>query len=266
MADGFFENPILNSPYEEPARHHALSEEGQPLNLPPKDGRRRSELISPVPPAKKQKKRDAQSDWLQQEDEEGQAYTLQNINEIRTHVSNWRRLPNPADWGVTPVTQRLLQYWRHHNFETVRPFFCQVEAVETAIWLTEVAPRQKQHAHLVANLKQANQDANPDLMRTALKLATGAGKTTVMAMLIAWQTLNAVRSANSDRFSRAFLIVAPGITIRDRLQKSRRESGFSVSWANHGQPLAEGAQKPAKSLKRMVDATGIEPVTPTMST
>lgn len=218
MADGFFDNPILNSPYEEPRRHHALSEEGQPLNLPPKDGRRRSELISPVPPAKKQKKRDAQSDWLQQEDEEGQAYTLQNINEIRTHVSNWRRLPNPADWGVTPVTQRLLQYWRHHNFETVRPFFCQVEAVETAIWLTEVAPRQKQHAHLVANLRQANHDANPELLRTALKLATGAGKTTVMAMLIAWQTLNAVRAANSDRFSRAFLIVAPGITIRDRLQ------------------------------------------------
>jgi type III restriction enzyme len=218
LADGFFENPILNSPYEEPRRHHALGDDGQPLNLPPREGRRRSELISPVPPAKKQKKRDTQADFLLEEDEEGQAYTLQNINEIRAHVSAWRRIPNPADWGVTPVTQRLLQYWRGHNFETVRPFFCQVEAVETAIWLTEVAPRLKQHAHLWSNLQQANRDANPELMRIALKLATGAGKTTVMAMLIAWQTLNAVRSANSDRFSRAFLIVAPGITIRDRLQ------------------------------------------------
>lgn len=214
----FFENPILNSPYEEPRLHHALSETGQPLNQPPREGRRRSELISPVPPSKKQKKRDLQQDLLQEADADGQAYTLQNINEIRSYVSAWRRLPNPADWGVTPVTQRLLQYWRDHNFETVRPFFCQVEAVETAIWLTEVAPRQKQHAHLWANLQQANRNANPELMRLALKLATGAGKTTVMAMLIAWQTLNAVRSANSDRFSRAFLIVAPGITIRDRLQ------------------------------------------------
>lgn len=218
MADGFFENPILNSPYEEPDRHHALDDKGQPVNLPPVDGRRRSELISPVPAAKKQSKKAKQEDLFSQEDEEGQAYTLQNINEIRTHVSNWRRLPNPQDWGVSPVTQRLLQFWRHHNFQTVRPFFCQLEAVETAIWLTEVAPRQKQHAPLWRNIEQANKSANPDLVRMALKLATGAGKTTVMAMLIAWQTLNAVRAPNSDRFSRAFLIVAPGITIRDRLQ------------------------------------------------
>ena len=218
MADGFFENPILNSPYKEPDRHHALDDKGQPLNLPPIEGRRRSELISPVPTAKKQSKKAKQEDLFSQEDEEGQAYTLQNINEVRTHVSNWRRLPNPQDWGVSPVTQRLLQFWRHHNFETVRPFFCQLEAVETAIWLTEVAPRQKQHAPIWRNIEQANKSANPDLMRMALKLATGAGKTTVMAMLIAWQTLNAVRAPNSDRFSRAFLIVAPGITIRDRLQ------------------------------------------------
>jgi type III restriction enzyme len=68
------------------------------------------------------------------------------------------------------------------------------------------------------HLENANNDANPDLMRLALKLATGAGKTTVMAMLIAWQTVNAVRKPNSKRFTRGFLIVAPGITIRDRLR------------------------------------------------
>ena len=69
-----------------------------------------------------------------------------------------------------------------------------------------------------ARLESANNAANPDLFRIALKLATGAGKTTVMAMLIAWQTLNAVRSANSRTFTRGFLIVTPGITIRDRLR------------------------------------------------
>ncbi len=222
MSQSFFEQPILNSPYEPPRRHHALDEKGQPLNTPPVEGRRKSELISPVPPSRKQGKRARQAeldlDLFAEEDEEGQAYTLAIINEIRSYVTAWRGLNNPADWGVTPVTQRLLQYWRHHEFESVRPFFCQVEAVETAIWLTEVAPKQKQHAHLWKHIQAANQAANPELMRIALKLATGAGKTTVMAMLIAWQTLNAVRSPASAQFSRAFLIVAPGITIRDRLQ------------------------------------------------
>jgi type III restriction enzyme len=220
VASGFFEEPILNSPYEEPRRHHALDpKSGQPLNLPPVEARRKSELISPVPPSKKTAKKAKQQDLdlFAEEDAATQEYTLAIINEIRSYVSAWRRLNNPADWGVTPVTQRLLQYWRSHNFATVKPFFCQVEAVETAIWLTEVAPRQRQHAHLWKHIQAANEGANPELMRVALKLATGAGKTTVMAMLMAWQTLNAVRSS-SPMFSRAFLIVAPGITIRDRLQ------------------------------------------------
>ena len=52
----------------------------------------------------------------------------------------------------------------------------------------------------------------------ALKLATGAGKTTVMAMMIAWQTLNAVRHPSAKRFTKGFLVVAPGITIKDRLR------------------------------------------------
>ncbi|MBI1763057.1 MAG: DEAD/DEAH box helicase family protein, partial [Acidobacteria bacterium] len=107
----------------------------------------------------------------------------------------------------------------HHPFSGVRQFFCQVEAVETAIWLTEVAPtlgpRGKKFLDHLAN---ANHDANPELSRLALKLATGAGKTTVMAMLIAWQTINAVRHPGSNRFTRGFLVVAPGLTIKDRLR------------------------------------------------
>ncbi len=124
---------------------------------------------------------------------------------------------NPADWGVTPATQRLLTHWRHHPFQTVRPFFCQVEAVETAIWLTEVA-RRGPHDKFRKHLQGANEWANPDLFRIALKMATGSGKTTVMAMLIAWQTVNAVRTPGSILFSRGFLIVTPGITIKDRLR------------------------------------------------
>ncbi len=131
----------------------------------------------------------------------------------------WRNLPNPDQWQVTPETARLLQHWRHHRFQGIRPFFCQVEAVETAIWLAEVAPKSgKRGAKFLAHLKGVNEQANPELLRIALKLATGAGKTTVIAMLIAWQTVNAVRHPNSKLFTRGFLIVTPGITIKDRLR------------------------------------------------
>ena len=100
----------------------------------------------------------------------------------------------------------------------VRPFFCQVEAAETAIWLTEVAPQSRNGKRVLDHLAAANRDANPELMRLALKLATGAGKTTVMAMLIAWQTINAVRRPGSKLFTRGFLVCAPGLTIKDRLR------------------------------------------------
>ncbi len=223
---GFFDQPILNSPYAAPARYYELEADGRPREQPPVPGRRPSELISPVPPSRKQSRRGgrgavAQADlFAEQEaaDEQGQAYTLTQINEVRALVSAWRALPPDADWGVTATTKRLLNWWREHDFAAQTPFFCQIEAAETAIWLTEVAPKQGQHARIRRTLEAANAAANPELFRVALKLATGAGKTTVMAMLMAWQTLNAVRSPASNLFTRAFLVVTPGITIKDRLQ------------------------------------------------
>ena len=220
----FFENPILNSPYEEPARHHALDDEGQPLNVPPFAGRRPSKFITPVPRARKKKqnsKKDQRELGLENDDgisDEQQKYNpTPIINEIRNHLRDWRAQPQ-ASWGVTPATARLLTYWRSHKFQSIRPFFCQVEAVETIIWLTEVAKGRKQYASIWDHILGANEDANPELLRLAMKMATGAGKTTVMAMLIAWQTVNAVRSPASQSYSRGFLIVAPGITIKDRLR------------------------------------------------
>jgi type III restriction enzyme len=140
------------------------------------------------------------------------------INEIRSHVGSWRNIPSPNDWGVTPATARLLRHWRCHDFQGMRPFFCQIEAVETIIWLTEVARKQKIHKKFWGHIQGANEQANPNLIRLAMKMATGAGKTTVMAMLIAWQTVNSVRSPTGSLFTRGFLIVAPGITIKDRLR------------------------------------------------
>ena len=142
-----------------------------------------------------------------------------NINLVRGYVDKWRMIPDPNDWKVTPETARLLQHWRHHPFASIRPFFCQMEAVETLIWLTEVAPKGgKQEKELLERLASASHEANPGLERIALKMATGSGKTTVMAMIIAWQTINALRYPTSKKFTRGFLVVTPGITIRDRLR------------------------------------------------
>ena len=121
-------------------------------------------------------------------------------------------------WGVTPETAQLLRHWRYYPFASIRPFFFrQVEAVEMLIWLTEVAPGLREGA-AAGYIKAGNDMSNPELARVALKLAMGAGKTTVMALIIAWQTVNAVRRPASNRFTKGFLVVSSGITIRDRLR------------------------------------------------
>ena len=223
MNNQFFERPILNSPYEYPSRHWDLDEQGQPTQRII-ERRRRAEFITPIPKPKKHKGSAEQGSLLFDEGKgistpEQQYDHTAIINAVRQQVDQWRGLPNANDWRVTPETARLLQHWRHHTYSSIRPFFCQVEAVETAIWLTEVAPQVgKIGGSFLEHLANANNDANPELMRFALKLATGAGKTTVMAMLIAWQTINAVRRLQSKRFTRGFLIVAPGLTIKDRLR------------------------------------------------
>lgn len=222
MSNQFFERPILNSPYEYPFRHWELDSLGQPTQKIV-ETRRLAEYITPIPaPRKRKKSEQAELDLLSADgiSDETQKYDpIPIINELRYMVDQWRKLPSPSDWRVTPQTARLLQHWRHHPFDGVRPFFCQIEAVETAIWLSEVAPNMgKTGARFLEHLKNANAEANPELFRVALKLATGAGKTTVMAMLIAWQTINAVRHSGSPRFTRGFLIVAPGLTIKDRLR------------------------------------------------
>ncbi|HEX7448052.1 MAG TPA: DEAD/DEAH box helicase family protein [Pirellulales bacterium] len=221
MLDQFFERPIINSPYVCPQRHWELDAHGQPTQQI-LESRRRAEFITPIPKPKKRKTPNQQEmvfdEGLGLSTAEQQYDPTPIINEIRQHIAQWRAWPNANNWQVTPETARLLQRWRHHAFNDVRPFFCQIEAVETAIWLTEVAPLSKTGKRFLEHLTAANEEANPALLRLALKLATGAGKTTVMAMLIAWQTVNAVRRPNSNKFTRGFLVVSPGLTIRDRLR------------------------------------------------
>ncbi len=223
MSEPFFENPILNSPYEYPAQHWELDEKGQPTQkVTP--ARRKVDFITPIPKARHRKGEAEQTELLLPDSEgltskDQQYQVADTINRLRHHVDQWRVIPNPNDWRVTPETARLLQHWRRFRFSSIRPFFCQTEAVETLIWLTEVAPQMGNTGKpFLDHLEKSNLEANPELSRLALKLATGAGKTTVMAMIIAWQTLNAVHRPNSKRYTRGFLIVTPGITIKDRLR------------------------------------------------
>ncbi len=225
MDNPFFDRPILNSPYQCPAQHWELDSEGQPTQriIP---SRRLAQYITPIPKPRKRRDVTAEQQQLDLVFDEGKGLSTQQqqfdptpiINDLRRRVDMWRTLPE-RQWNVTNETARLLKHWRHYQFNKIRPFFCQIEAVETVIWLTEVAPMLgKTGETFTEHLKNANANANPGLLRLALKMATGAGKTTVMAMVIAWQTINAVRHRNSKKFTKAFLVVTPGLTIRDRLR------------------------------------------------
>src|SRR6516165_7701585 len=199
------EDPILNSPFSPPNRHWALDQSGTFTSII-EPGRRRSEYLVPI--AQPRRARQQELPFAEEATENAL------INEIRGHLERWRSLP-AGQAGVTHETARLLDHWR--SGETKPPlFFCQVEAVETIIWLEEVAARQPQHRSIREQLMAGNEADKPGLFRIAAKMATGSGKTTVLAMLIAWQTVNAIHGRRN--YSDAFLVVCPGITICDRLR------------------------------------------------
>jgi len=201
------ENPILNSPFWEPTRHFRFSDDGITDEVVKK--RRVSSYFVPIPAAKKKGKQAVlDTEWTKDRIEENKF-----INEVRFQVARWRINGRP---GTTRVTQQLLDYWTDEGRDK-KLFFCQIEALETAIYITEVAKKDGQ-AWIENELRRFNEDANPGLFRMAFKMATGSGKTVVMAMLIAWHALNKLAHSQDPRFSDAFLIVTPGITIKDRLR------------------------------------------------
>lgn len=208
MPDSPIENPILNSPFEEPARHWLFGENGITNEIV--EGRRVSAYFMPIARSKKSDQLDFETEWTSDRIEPNRF-----INRVRERVGLWRR----GGWrGVTPTTRRLLEYWSNEEREK-KLFFCQLEAVETAIYIGEVVNKKgHQDAWIMNSLREAADDANPGLLRIALKMATGTGKTVVMAMLIAWQALNKLANKQDSRFSDAFLVISPGITIRDRLR------------------------------------------------
>ena len=210
MSQVVIENPIINSPFDEPTRHFKFTDEGITSEI--EDGRRISSYFVPIARPKKKKGAAQQAlfdtEWTQDRIEENKL-----VNDIRRRVALWRQ---GGYLGVTPTTARLITYWVNPNREK-KLFFCQNEALETAIYIVEVA--KKYGDSWIENaIREANDTSNPGLPRTAFKMATGSGKTVVMAMLIAWHTLNKRANPQDARFSDTFLIVTPGITIRDRLR------------------------------------------------
>ncbi|MGI9066682.1 MAG: BPTD_3080 family restriction endonuclease [Pyrinomonadaceae bacterium] len=208
MSQVVIENPIINSPFDEPTRHFRFADEGITDEI--LDGRRTSSYFVPIAKSKKRGKKQLQFDteWTQDRIEENKL-----VNDIRRRVAMWRK---GGYVGVTPTTARLIAYWTDPQREK-KLFFCQNEALETTIYLTEVA-RKYGDAWIENAIRDANDTSNPGLPRTAFKMATGSGKTVVMAMLITWHTLNKRANPQDARFSDTFLVVTPGITIRDRLR------------------------------------------------
>jgi type III restriction enzyme len=199
------EKVILNSPFEEPTRHFRVV--GGSFTEEIVRGRRQSSYVIPVAKPRgsiEQLRLDtAGADTVQEN---------QFINEVRALVGAWR---DEGHLGCTATTRALLDYWTDSHREN-RLFFAQIEAIETAIFLAEYVPKHR--PHILNYLDKLNQQENASLPRRAIKMATGTGKTVVMGMLIAWQTLNKVANSKDKRFRDTFLIVTPGVTIKDRLR------------------------------------------------
>ena len=184
---------IINSPYFEPQKYWLYNRDNRSFSV--ESGRRPAGYIVATPNS-------------QSFDDPGIFVPIDLVNKIRGRVDAWRKANYP---GVTSITRRLLDHWKNlEERKDRRFFFCQLEAIETIIWLTESPASDKVGINIEGD--------GGGFERWCSKMATGTGKTVVMSMLIAWNALNKVTYKQDVRFSKNFLIVAPGLTVKSRLQ------------------------------------------------
>ena len=184
---------ILNSPYKAP-RSHWLYQAGT-RTFSEKKGRRPAGYLRTTPSHKGHA------------EDPGTFVELPLVNKIRKRVDSWRSAGYP---GVTGMTKRLLDYWNDlEERNEMRFFFCQLEAVETLIWFTETPDSEKTGIAIPSD--------GGEFQRLCAKMATGTGKTVVMAMVIAWHILNKAAYRQDTRFAKNIFIVAPGLTVKNRL-------------------------------------------------
>jgi len=183
---------IINSPYEEPKYHWHYDRETRSFEK--RRGRRPAGYIIATPESKGF-------------DDPGIFRPIELVEKIRPRVKKWRENKYP---GVSGITKRLLNHWKNPEERVNKRFFlCQLEAIETLIWLTEAPESEKTGIEIPGD--------GGDFARWCCKMATGTGKTVVMAMLIAWQVLNKITNRQDTRFAKDVLIVAPGLTVKSRL-------------------------------------------------
>src|SRR5574340_26595 len=179
---------ILNSPYESPSQHWEQARDG---------------TLSMIP-----KRRPAGYEIFDVRNNTRRTEELKAVNEIRQRLDVWREADYP---GITSITRKLLEHWHDRSARQFPFYFCQLEAIETLIWWVEAAPEFKQGIFIPG-------DGGP-WERLCNKMATGSGKTAVMAMIVTWQVLNALTYPKRNKdFSRAIFIVAPGLTVKERLR------------------------------------------------
>ena len=192
MSRATIDRLIVNPPYEEPARHWRYERDTRMFDLA--DGRRPAGYVVASTDSKAF-------------DDPGVFIEIPLVNRIRPRVRQWRENGYP---GVSGITRRLLTYWNDpEEFAARQFFFCQLEAAETLIWLTEAPPADRVGVEVTSD--------GGTFARLCAKMATGTGKTVVMAMIIAWQVLNKVSYPQDTRFTKHVLVIAPGLTVRSRL-------------------------------------------------
>ncbi len=183
---------IINTPYVEPQKYWEYVRDSREFVL--RDGRRPAGYV-------------VASESSKAFDDPGVFVEIELVNTIRPRIEKWRDADYP---GVTGITKRLLKHWQDpEERKDRRFFFCQMEAIETLIWLTEAPEAEKTGIVIPGD--------GGEFSRWCSKMATGTGKTIIMAMLIAWQVLNKVANSKDARFSKNVLVVAPGLTVRSRL-------------------------------------------------
>jgi type III restriction enzyme len=192
MARTTIDHLIINSPYEEPKHYWSYDCENRTFDQ--KDGRRPAGYV-------------IASQSSKAFDDPGIFVPIPLVNQIRPRVKTWREAGYP---GVTGITKRLLEHWNNPDERQHQFFFCQLEAIETVIWLAEAPASEKVGIDIPSD--------GGAFTRLCSKMATGSGKTIVMAMLIAWQVSNKVTYPQDARFSKHIFVVAPGLTVKSRLQ------------------------------------------------
>jgi len=224
------ENPILNNPYREPELHYETSLQGELDYEQRVRGRRLFTPDHQSIPVRQGNQRHLIS--LSDLSEVNHADHIVNL--LRREVKQWREAEYPAS-TVTRVTRELLVFWFQNPERdfTQSLFFAQQEAIETAIWLNEVAPRSNVGQRILSDLEKAQAEYSDGLPRTAFKMATGTGKTVVMGALILYHFFNRNEYRSDTRFADNFLLVAPGITIRDRLGVLRVDAQGGATAADY---------------------------------